>query len=63
MKRIVVASTHKEAGKTSIIIGIAKALSSILDDVEGQIVAVLGAGHIDGVTKALIRIIETRATD
>jgi pheromone shutdown protein TraB len=42
---------------------IAKALSSILDDVEGQIVAVLGAGHIDGVTKALIRIIETRATD
>ncbi len=27
MKRIVVASTHEEAGKTSIIIGIAKALS------------------------------------
>ena len=42
---------------------IAKALSSILDDVEGQIVAILGAGHIDGVTQALIRIIEAKATD
>jgi pheromone shutdown protein TraB len=32
---------------------IAKALKSILNDVEGKIVAVLGAGHIDGVTTKL----------
>jgi pheromone shutdown protein TraB len=32
---------------------VAKALHFILDDVEGRIVAVLGAGHIQGVKKAL----------
>ncbi len=32
---------------------IASALKSILDDVEGKVVAVLGAGHIDGVRKLL----------
>ena len=36
---------------------IAKALKSIMGDVEGKIVAVLGAGHIDGVKVILNRLI------
>jgi pheromone shutdown protein TraB len=32
---------------------IAKAIQSILNDVEGKVVAVLGAGHIEGVTSKL----------
>lgn len=36
---------------------VAKALHFILNDIEGKIVAVLGAGHIQGVKNALERII------
>lgn len=36
---------------------VAKALHFILNDVEGRIVAVLGAGHIQGVKKALERFL------
>ncbi len=37
---------------------IARALRTILDDVEGKIVAVLGAGHIEGVKKQLQRLLQ-----
>jgi len=37
---------------------IAEAIRSILSDVEGKIVAVLGAGHIEGVTAQLNRLLE-----
>lgn len=37
---------------------VAQALRSILDDVNGKIVAILGAGHIDGVRNALIEILQ-----
>ncbi len=37
---------------------IAKALKSILSDVEGKIVVVLGSGHIDGVTNILKKLLE-----
>jgi pheromone shutdown protein TraB len=40
---------------------VAKALRSIMKDVQGRIVAVLGAGHIDGVRKALLDLLETEA--
>lgn len=36
---------------------IAQAINSILSDVEGMIVLVLGSGHIEGVTKALKEIL------
>jgi pheromone shutdown protein TraB len=37
---------------------VAKALHTILKDVKGRIVAVLGAGHVDGVKSALIKQME-----
>ncbi|MHA1882928.1 MAG: TraB domain-containing protein [Candidatus Thorarchaeota archaeon] len=37
---------------------IAKALKSIMGDVKGKIVAVLGAGHIDGVKATLNRLLD-----
>jgi pheromone shutdown protein TraB len=40
---------------------VANALRSILKDVSGRIVAVLGAGHIDGVKKALTSLLESEA--
>ncbi|MFX1329925.1 MAG: TraB/GumN family protein [Promethearchaeota archaeon] len=40
---------------------VAKALRSIMKDVQGRIVVVLGAGHIDGVRKALLDLLETDA--
>ncbi|MFX0055411.1 MAG: TraB/GumN family protein [Promethearchaeota archaeon] len=40
---------------------VANALRSIMKDVEGKIVAVLGAGHIEGVRKALLDLLETEA--
>jgi pheromone shutdown protein TraB len=40
---------------------VANALRSIMKDVDGRIVAVLGAGHIDGVRKALLNLLETEA--
>ncbi|MFW9803720.1 MAG: TraB/GumN family protein [Candidatus Thorarchaeota archaeon] len=40
---------------------VANALRSIMKDVEGRIVAVLGAGHIEGVRKALLELLETEA--
>lgn len=40
---------------------VANALFSILNDVEGKIVAILGAGHIEGVTAHLIRILSDTA--
>jgi pheromone shutdown protein TraB len=40
---------------------VANALMSILKDVSGKIVAVLGAGHIDGVKKALTNLLESQA--
>ena len=40
---------------------IAKALLSILNDVEGNIVVVLGAGHTEGVRKTLGQLLETEA--
>lgn len=41
---------------------IAKALKSIMGDVEGKIVAVLGAGHIDGVKATLNRLLDADET-
>ena len=38
---------------------IANAIKSILNDVDGKIVAVLGAGHIDGVTQKLRKFLQT----
>jgi len=40
---------------------VANALRSILNDVPGKVVAVLGAGHIDGVQKALVALFEPEA--
>ena len=40
---------------------VAKALFTILNDVEGRIVAVLGAGHIEGVKQSLARMLQTQA--
>jgi pheromone shutdown protein TraB len=40
---------------------VANALRSIMRDVQGKIVAVLGAGHIEGVRKALLDLLETEA--
>jgi len=40
---------------------IAKALLSILNDVEGNIVAILGAGHTEGVRKTLGQLLEAEA--
>jgi pheromone shutdown protein TraB len=40
---------------------VANALRSILNDVPGKIVAVLGAGHIEGVRKALAALLEPEA--
>ncbi len=40
---------------------IAKAIKSILNDVDGKIVAVLGAGHIEGVTQNLHELLQTDA--
>ncbi len=40
---------------------IANALFSILNDVDGPIVAVLGAGHIEGVKKRLVKILTQSA--
>ncbi|MHA1907242.1 MAG: TraB/GumN family protein [Candidatus Thorarchaeota archaeon] len=40
---------------------IANAIMSILNDVEGKIVAVLGAGHIEGVTNTLKDMMQTDA--
>jgi pheromone shutdown protein TraB len=40
---------------------VANALCTILNDVKGKIVAVLGAGHIDGVQKALSKQLESQA--
>lgn len=40
---------------------VAEALEFILKDVEGEIVAVLGAGHIDGVKEKLIELLERKA--
>jgi pheromone shutdown protein TraB len=40
---------------------VAIALRSIMKDVEGRIVAVLGAGHIEGVREALLGLLETEA--
>ncbi|MFW9921332.1 MAG: TraB domain-containing protein [Candidatus Thorarchaeota archaeon] len=37
---------------------IARAIKSILSDVEGKIVVVLGSGHIEGVTKTLRALLE-----
>ncbi|MHA2081127.1 MAG: hypothetical protein ACW99H_08290 [Candidatus Thorarchaeota archaeon] len=37
---------------------VAKALHYILNDVEGKIVAVLGAGHIQGVKAALEKLLQ-----
>jgi pheromone shutdown protein TraB len=37
---------------------VANALLKILNDVQGQIVAVLGAGHIEGVKAALERLLK-----
>ncbi len=42
---------------------VAKALHTILKDVKGRIVAVLGAGHIDGVKSALVKLIENEDDD
>ena len=42
---------------------VAKALHTILKDVKGKIVAVLGAGHIDGVRSALISRLEDDSDD
>ena len=38
---------------------VAQALLTILNDVQGKIVVVLGAGHIDGVKSALTRLLKT----
>jgi pheromone shutdown protein TraB len=38
---------------------VAKALEFLLKDVPGQIVAVLGAGHIEGVKQALVEILQS----
>ena len=38
---------------------IAKAIKSILGDVDGKVVVVLGAGHIDGVKASLNRLIDS----
>ena len=40
---------------------VANALKTILNDVSGKIVAVLGAGHIEGVQKALKSLLENEA--
>jgi pheromone shutdown protein TraB len=40
---------------------VANALRSIMKDVDGRIVAVLGAGHIDGVRMALLDLLEAEA--
>lgn len=40
---------------------VASALCTILNDVKGKIVAVLGAGHIEGVRKALSKLLESQA--
>ncbi len=40
---------------------VANALCTILNDVKGKIVAVLGAGHIEGVRKALSKQLESQA--
>jgi pheromone shutdown protein TraB len=40
---------------------VANALRSIMKDVPGKIVAVLGAGHIDGVRKALVDLLDSEA--
>ncbi|MBD3160025.1 MAG: hypothetical protein GF309_14690 [Candidatus Lokiarchaeota archaeon] len=40
---------------------VAEALEFILKDVDGEIVAVLGAGHIDGVKEKLIELLEKKA--
>lgn len=42
---------------------IAEALKSILGDVEGKIVAVLGAGHIEGVTQRLQILLDTSSAE
>ncbi|MFX1604201.1 MAG: TraB domain-containing protein [Promethearchaeota archaeon] len=42
---------------------VARALHTILEDVKGKIVAVLGAGHIDGVKSALIARLESEDND
>ncbi len=40
---------------------IANAILTILEDVDGKVVVVLGAGHIDGVRKALQRVLKTKS--
>ncbi|UCE10673.1 MAG: TraB/GumN family protein [Candidatus Thorarchaeota archaeon] len=40
---------------------VANALRSILDDVDGKIVAVLGVGHIEGVSRELTNLLRERA--
>ncbi|MHA2264333.1 MAG: TraB/GumN family protein [Candidatus Thorarchaeota archaeon] len=40
---------------------VANALRTILDDVEGKIVAVLGVGHIEGVSKELTHLLREEA--
>jgi pheromone shutdown protein TraB len=40
---------------------VARALLTILNDVQGKIVVVLGAGHIDGVKSALERLLKTES--
>lgn len=40
---------------------VANALRSIMKDVPGKILAVLGAGHIEGVRKALVDLLESEA--
>jgi len=40
---------------------IARAIKSIMNDVDGKIVVVLGAGHIDGVTATLKRLLDQDA--
>ena len=40
---------------------VAHALWTILNDVNGEVVAVLGAGHIEGVRKALTELLERQA--
>jgi len=40
---------------------IANAILTILEDVDGKVVVVLGAGHIDGVKKALQRVLKTKS--
>jgi len=40
---------------------VANALCTILNDVKGKIVAVLGAGHIEGVQNALSKLLESQA--